>query len=233
MEIIRSEERGFFDHGWLKTYHTFSFADYYNPNKMNFGLLRVMNDDVLAGNQGFGMHPHKNMEIITVPLSGSLSHEDSTGQKGVISPGDVQVMSAGKGVMHSERNPSGDPGNFLQIWIFTGIQEVTPRYDQKRFDSEAGNGKMQLLVSPDGRDNSLWIYQNAFISRMSGLQSATFDYKKFDNKNGLLLYVIKGQIKANTDTLNNRDTLLIYPDEYLEFLPEAGSDLLFIEVPLE
>jgi quercetin 2,3-dioxygenase len=231
-EIIRSEDRGFFDHGWLKTYHSFSFADYYDQEHINFGALRVLNDDIVAPRNGFGMHPHENMEIITIPLSGSLEHEDSMGSKGVIVTGEVQVMSAGKGLMHSEKNPASELVNLLQIWIFTNQKNVTPRYEQKKFGEEECRDKFQLLVSPDGRNDSLWIYQNAFLSRIKCSSGEVVTYPKYNKENGVFLFVIEGSADISEFALNKRDSISVSGEENLVLKPRAGSYFLFIEVPM-
>jgi quercetin 2,3-dioxygenase len=233
MEIIRSNERGYFDHGWLQTYHTFSFADYYNPQRIHFGVLRVVNDDFVEGNQGFGTHPHKNMEIISIPLSGKLAHKDSTGTSGVITPGEVQVMSAGTGVTHSEKNPDKDPVQFLQIWIFPNKKDVTPRYDQKIFNEQERLNKIQLLVSPNGRDNSLRIYQNAFLSRMRSDTQHTFSYNRYAKENGVFVFLLEGKAVLDEVVLNRRDTALIEPETNISIQSTQTSEFLFIEVPMQ
>jgi quercetin 2,3-dioxygenase len=232
MEIIRSSDRGYFDHGWLKTYHTFSFADYYNPQRMHFGMLRVVNDDVVDGNRGFGKHPHKDMEIISIPLYGKLAHEDSSGGKGFIIPGEVQVMSAGTGVVHSEMNPEAEPVNFLQIWIFTDAKNALPRYSQKLFDENEWDNRFSLLVSPDGRKDSLWIRQQAFVSRIKTGIRHELAYEPYELSNGVFLFILEGQAAFNADVLNTRDTLLLLPGEELKLLPAEGSQFLIIEVPM-
>lgn len=232
MEIIRSGERGFYDHGWLKTYHTFSFADYYNPQRVHFGALRVVNDDHVEGYHGFGTHPHDNMEIISIPLSGKLAHEDSTGTSGVIAPGEVQVMSAGTGVMHSEKNPEKEPVQFLQIWIFPNKKNVTPRYDQNGFHDEDYINKIQLLVSPDGRDDSLWIYQNAFLSRAKYDNQKTISYHPFVKKNGVFVFLLDGKALINEVELNRRDTVLMQSGSDITLQTMEFSEFIFIEVPM-
>lgn len=233
MEIIRNKDRGFYDHGWLKTYHTFSFARYYNPDRIHFGALRVVNDDWVEGNQGFGSHPHDNMEIISIPLAGKLEHKDSTGTSGVIHPGEVQVMSAGTGVVHSEKNPDIEPVQFLQIWIIPNRKNVTPRYDQKRFEEEGCIGQPQLLVSPDGMADSLWIYQNAFISRLKLDKGTSFAYERFSGENGVLTFLLEGSVTVNDMEMNRRDTLLAMPESKLDFNSQTKSEFLFIEVPMQ
>ena len=232
MEIIRADERGYFDHGWLKTFHTFSFADYYNPERMHFGLLRVLNDDVVEGHNGFGLHSHQNMEIISIPLAGRLEHQDSTGKKGIIQSGEVQVMSAGTGIQHSEKNPVSEPVNFLQIWIFPDKKDVEPRYEQKRFDDLGWMNSIQLLVSPNSAEGSLWIHQNAFLSRINITNQAPFTYNRFRSENGVYIFVLEGSMAVDNIVLNRRDSLLVIPGEKLDILPGKEVQLLFIEVPM-
>jgi redox-sensitive bicupin YhaK (pirin superfamily) len=233
INIIKSTERGYFDHGWLKTSHIFSFADYYNPLRMNFGALRVLNDDYILPHNGFGTHPHSNMEIITIPIEGALEHTDSTGIKGVIKPDEVQVMSAGTGIRHSEKNAGDITVNLLQIWILPKENNIKPRYDQKLFNSRGHFSNFQLLVSPDGRDNSLIIFQNAFISRRYTENKEPFFYQPYKNGNGLFFYVIEGSITINGVGLFRRDSATIVNiDEAFEIQPLLNSYLLFIEVPL-
>jgi len=232
MEIIRTDERGYFNHGWLKTYHTFSFAGYYNPERMHFGLLRVLNDDIVQGNKGFAIHSHHNMEIISIPLYGKLEHQDSTGERGIIQAGEVQVMSAGRGIQHSERNPEAEPVNFLQIWIFPDAKNIKPRYDQKKFDETGRINKIQLLVSPDSAEGSLRIHQNAFLSRIKITNWVPFTYKRFDDKNGIYAFVLENDIQIGELTCNRRDSLLVKPGETLKIVPCNEPQLLFIEVPM-
>jgi redox-sensitive bicupin YhaK (pirin superfamily) len=231
-DIIKSEERGFYDHGWLQTYHSFSFADYYDPKRINFGALRVVNDDVVHPNKGFGMHPHQNMEIITIPISGMLEHEDSTGSKGIITAGEVQVMSAGKGIMHSERNPANEPVNLLQIWIFTGKQNVVPRYEQKKFNKPAAGNTFQLFVSPDSRNDSLWIYQDAFISGIYCEANTTVTYPTYMEGNGIFLFVIEGSAAIENFSLAKRDSISIIEEKSISVYSREKSHYLFIEVPM-
>lgn len=233
MEILRSEDRGYFDHHWLKTYHTFSFADYYNPKRMRFGTIRVFNDDVVDPHMGFGTHPHENMEIISIPLYGALEHKDSTGTSGIIASDEVQVMSAGTGVFHSEMNPGEVPVNFLQIWILPDRKDVKPRYDQKEFRSENRENIQQLLVSPDGRDGSLWIYQKAYMSRLLLTEKKEFEYSWFGSQNGVLIFLIKGRVEIDKLVLNERDTLLISNSSTLKICSFSGdAEILFIEIPM-
>jgi len=181
-----NQSRGLADHGWLKSRHTFSFADYYNPERMNFGILRVLNDDIVTPSMGFGTHPHENMEIISIPLSGSLRHQDSMGNKHIISTGEVQIMSAGSGITHSEYNnsPSGDV-NFLQIWVLPKERDITPRYDQKVFDEGNRKNRFQLLVSPENSDKTVLINQDAWFSLADIEAEKQVTYEKNNKKNGV------------------------------------------------
>jgi len=155
-------ERGHVNFGWLDSHHSFSFGHWYDPAKVHFGALRVLNDDIVSGGGGFGTHPHDNMEIVSIPLKGSLAHKDSTGTDGIIRTGDVQIMSAGSGIRHSEFNHSKtEPTNFLQIWVFPKQRDIKPRYDQRRFDTKDRINKWQVVVSPDQKENALWINQDA------------------------------------------------------------------------
>ncbi|HBL74670.1 MAG: hypothetical protein A2W90_24390 [Bacteroidetes bacterium GWF2_42_66] len=229
--IYRSEQRGQANHGWLNARYSFSFSNYYNPENIHFGVLRVLNDDIIQPGMGFGTHPHDNMEIITIPLKGALMHQDSMGHQSVIKSGEVQVMSAGTGIRHSEFNASEEKSlNLFQIWIFPHRQGLKPRYDQKKFEAEAG--KPTLLVSPDGRDGSLRINQNAFISRISLEAGNSFNYKHYSEGNGLFIMVIEGKASISGETLGKRDALTIKKTN--EFTVEAHEqlDVLILEVPV-
>ena len=206
MILHTSNSRGHADHGWLKSHHTFSFANYYNPERMNFGVLRVLNDDWIAKSNGFGMHPHKDMEIISIPLHGTLKHQDSMGTNGLIEKGEIQVMSAGTGVFHSEENPQTDNHvELLQIWVMPKKLGITPSYGQRKFDFPLNT--QTLFVSPDGREGSLAINQDAFFSiqNLDANQSANYTGKI--NTNGVYIFVIEGKVQINETTLNRRDAL--------------------------
>lgn len=232
--IHKAEDRGLANHGWLKAAHSFSFANWYNPEKVHFGLLRVLNDDIVAPGMGFDMHPHKDMEIITIPLSGALRHSDNMGNEGVITAGEVQVMSAGNGVMHSEYNASQTEDlNLFQIWIFTDRKGHQPRYDQKKFDETERKDKWQLLVSPDSSDDSLWIYQNAFISIIEPDQVDSTVYKIKEEGNGVYIMLIEGESEIDGNMLQKRDAIGVWDfSGVLEIKFTKNSKLLAIEVPM-
>lgn len=230
--LHRASERGYVKHDWLDTYHSFSFAQYYNPEKNNFGALRVINDDVISPKEGFGMHPHRNMEIITIPLSGALAHKDSMGNSSVIHSGEVQVMSAGTGVYHSEYNASSEhPVNLLQIWIFPNKERVAPRYQQVAFDDSILN-RLQQVVSPDAEDEGAWIHQNAWLSLGQFNQETVVDYALHDHSNGLYVFVIDGQVVIDDVTLSSKDALAIDNQTKVNILIQENTKVLLIEVPM-
>ncbi len=232
--IHRNESRGHANHGWLDSYHSFSFAAYHNPERVHFGLLRVLNDDTVAGAKGFGTHPHDNMEIISIPLKGSLEHRDSMNTIGVIGPNDVQAMSAGTGIMHSEYNhSSSEEVKFLQIWIFPKVRNIKPRYDQKTFDPALRQNAVQRLVSPieDGSD-TVKINQDAYISRASLDAGEALEYRLNKAGNGLYLLVLEGAIAFEDSKLNRRDAAGIVDFKTLKLQAASQADVLFIEVPM-
>lgn len=233
--IHKAADRGFANHGWLNAAHSFSFANYYNPEKIHFGKLRVLNDDIVAPSKGFGMHPHEDMEIITIPLSGALKHSDNMGNEGVITTGEVQVMSAGSGVLHSEFNASEtEPVNLFQIWIFTDEKGHEPRYDQKKFNSEGRQKKWQLLVSPDGQNESLWIHQNAFISVTDFEDEGTTEYKLNSEGNGVYFMLVEGEATIDNVQLEKRDAVGISEiSESVKIAFGSKSKLLVVEVPMK
>lgn len=232
--IHKAATRGHADHGWLRTNHTFSFADYYNPERVHFGVLRVLNDDYIAGGMGFGTHPHDNMEIITIPLEGDLEHKDSMGNGTVIKHGDVQVMSAGTGITHSEYNHNKTkPVQLLQIWVFPNKRNVTPRYDQITLDVNERRNKLQQILSPNSDDEGVWIHQDAWfhIGRFDQNFETTYTWKK--QGNGVYVFVIKGNITVNGTALNERDGSGIWNTDSMSIQANsADAELLIIEVPM-
>ena len=233
MHIHLSDSRGFADHGWLKSHHSFSFADYYNPERMGFGALRVINDDAIDGAMGFGTHPHKNMEIITIPLEGTLAHKDSTGTSSFIRKGEVQIMSAGTGITHSEFNANKDEVvKLLQIWVLPKKLGVKPRYEQKEFSHADRKNNLQLVVSPDGREGSVSINQDAFFSLTDLDKDKTLTYQRKHLGNGIYLFVIKGKIEVNGEVLNERDGLGIEAFNELNMKSLLASEVLLMEVPV-
>lgn len=232
--LHKASQRGFANHGWLKATHSFSFANYYDTEKMHFGKLRVLNDDVVAPSRGFDLHPHQDMEIITIPLSGALRHADNVGNEEVISTGEVQVMSAGSGIWHSEFNASEtDDLNLFQIWIFTNKKKLKPRYDQKKFDETERIGNWQLLVSPNGQNNSLSINQNAYISIIESNGDAETAYQLKEQGNGVYFMLIDGKVQIDEHILEKRDAAGIWNFiESLDINFQESSKLLAIEVPM-
>jgi quercetin 2,3-dioxygenase len=231
--IHKADSRGHFDYGWLKTHHTFSFSDYHDPKRVNFGMLRVLNDDEIEGGQGFGTHPHSDMEIVTVPLEGALAHKDSTGGEGVIYPDEIQVMSAGTGILHSEFNHLSDgDSKLLQLWIFPDKKGHKPRYDQKFFDSEERKNKFQFIVTPEKKDGNLWLNQNAYLSLTNLEKSRSLNYKIHTKGNGAYLFLIEGKISVSDETLSRRDGIGIWDTEEFSITANEDSQILLIEVPM-
>ena len=233
--IHKSESRGFMDHGWLKSHHTFSFGGYQNPERMNFGMLRVMNDDVVKPKMGFGTHPHQNMEIISIPLEGALSHKDSMGNKRAIEVGEVQVMSAGTGLTHSEFNDSKtDEVNFLQLWIIPEEMGVTPNYEQRVFPETDRKNQLQTIVAPKDKleGNALPISQQAYIYRTNLDANKTIDLTMRNNSNGCYVFVIDGKIRVDETELSRRDAIGIYESNEFTIKATEESEIVIIEVPM-
>ncbi|MBZ0202588.1 MAG: pirin family protein [Ignavibacteria bacterium] len=231
--IHRADSRGLVDHGWLKSRHTFSFANYHNPQKVRFGLLRVLNDDIVEPGEGFGTHPHDNMEIISIPLKGALAHKDSEGNEHVINTGDVQIMSAGSGLYHSEYNASKkDPVNFLQIWVFPKERDIKPRYDQKTFPEKERENKLQLVVSPEKNGNALWINQNAYFSLGNLSAGKKVNYSIKHKGNAFYLFVLKGTVSVAAEELKDRDAIGIEDIIETEIEAKTDSEILLIEIPV-
>jgi len=235
--VHKADSRGFANHGWLQANHSFSFAGFYNPDKVHFGALRVLNDDVIAPKMGFGTHPHDNMEIITIPLKGILKHKDNMADDWKpVKPGEVQVMSAGTGVQHSEINSSVDEHlGLFQIWIMPNKQNVKPRYDQKAFDENDRKNKLQTLVTSidENHDGSLKIHQDAIISRIDLDKGNTFSYSLKSLNHGVYVMTVFGEVVINENTLNTRDAIGVSETDSFEIKPLEDSSLLFIEVPME
>lgn len=230
---FNAADRGGADYGWLKPNYYFSFAQYHDDEKVHFGLLRVLNDDFIAGGGAFATHPHDNMEIVTIPFTGAIKHKDSTGGQGIIQAGDVQIMSAGSGVQHSEANASAtDPVTLFQIWVFPKERNITPRYDQRTYALTERVNKWQAVVSPVETDKALWINQDARFSLTKLEAGRSLHYSNAFKGNGVFLVVINGAVKVNEQLLNKRDALGIYDAD--EFTVVAGEDaeLLAIEVPM-
>lgn len=231
--VHRAETRGFVDHGWLQAWHSFSFGSFYKPGRMNFGVLRVLNDDTIAGGKGFGMHPHENMEIITIPLEGALEHRDNMGNTVVIHEGDVQVMSAGKGVYHSEFNPDQNRATKLfQIWLFPNKKDVEPRYDQISIRDVAQENNFYQILSPNKNDQGVWIYQDAWFHLGSFNEGTEASYKLRKKGNGIYIFMISGQIEFADNLLNERDGAGIVDMEEITLRFRADSRLLMMEVPV-
>ncbi|MFW5658635.1 MAG: pirin family protein [Bacteroidota bacterium] len=230
------DTRGSVNHGWLHANHSFSFANWRNPERMGFGQLRVWNDDVIQGGYGFGMHPHRDMEIVTVMLEGRLRHKDDMGNEGTISPGEVQVMSAGTGVMHSEFNDLKDDATKLfQIWVFPDKANVEPRYDQRKFDAANYKGQFKTLVGPKGHDDedAMWIHQNAYFRRGLFDADATPTYELADNGQGVYLMVASGKIEVDGHTLSERDAIGVWDTDSFTLKVLEDADLVAVEVPMQ
>lgn len=230
----KAEERGHANHGWLDAHHSFSFAGFHDPSKVHFGALRVLNDDKIIGGRGFGMHPHDNMEIVTIPLSGDLEHTDSMGNVGSISKGEVQVMSAGTGIYHSERNKNIDKAlTLLQIWVFPKFRDIEPRYDQQAFEVEGRENKFQTLVSPLGsNDAGMGINQDAWFSMINLAQDNQANYTIKRNDNGVYVFVIDGEAEINGQTLGRRDALGISETSDIHIKAKTNAEILLIDVPM-
>lgn len=231
--LQKASERGSGDYGWLKPNYYFSFGGYHNPQKVHFGLLRVLNDDFIAGGGKFPTHPHDNMEIVTIPLSGAIEHRDSTGGHGIIRAGDVQIMSAGSGVQHSEANASAtDPVTLFQVWVFPKLNNITPRYDQRNFDVKERENKWQVVVSPREEDNALWINQDARFA-LSTLQAGkTLEYNTAFKGNGVYLVVVNGMVQLGDTVLDKRDAIGVYDTGSFSITASEDAELLAVEVPM-
>ncbi|GAB1449502.1 pirin family protein [Bacteroidota bacterium] len=228
-----ADSRGLANHGWLKSHHSFSFASYYNPERMHFGVLRVLNDDTVSPGMGFGTHPHDNMEIISIPLEGDLEHKDSMGNTQVIRHGDIQVMSAGTGIYHSEYNRNKEkPVKFLQIWVFPNQRNVTPRYDQITLNLKDRLNRFQQILSPSAEDEGVWIHQDAWfhLGKFDAGKKATYSLKK--KGNGVYAFLLSGKASIDGQPLQARDGFGLWNLEEFDFVAEAESEILLMEVPM-
>jgi redox-sensitive bicupin YhaK (pirin superfamily) len=232
--LHKAGTRGHADHGWLNSYHTFSFANYYDPTRVHFGALRVLNDDTVAPSMGFGSHPHDNMEIISIPLEGDLEHKDSMGTTAVIKHGDIQVMSAGTGIVHSEKNKNSDqPVKFLQIWVFPNKENVTPRYGQITLNVADRKNKLQQVLSPTPTEGQVWIHQDAWFSLGSFDKGKSAEYKLNKAGNGVYAFVLNGDFTINGEKLNRRDGLGVSDTDKLDITADSDkAELLLMEVPM-
>lgn len=225
--------RGHANHGWLNSYHTFSFAGYQNPARVHFGVLRVLNDDTVAGGMGFGTHPHDNMEIISIPLAGTLEHKDSAGNHGIIRSGDVQVMSAGTGIAHSEKNHSAhEQVQFLQIWVFPNQRNVQPRYDQQTFRAEDRRNQFQQVLSPNPEDAGVWIHQDAWFHLADFDAGFAADYQVKKPGNGVYVFVLEGDATVADQALHRRDGFGIWNTDRFTVRADSDARLLLMEVPM-
>ncbi|GAB5417230.1 MAG: pirin family protein [Crocinitomicaceae bacterium] len=231
--LHKADTRGFADHGWLKSNHSFSFANYYNPERVHFGALRVLNDDTVSGGQGFSAHPHANMEIISIPLKGDLEHKDSMGNTAVIKEGDVQVLSAGTGIQHSEYNKNADAEvQFLQIWLFPNKKNVQPRYDQIAIGDLLKDNELSQILSPNQDDQGVWIHQNAWFNMANATEDTTLDYQLHSPDNGLYTFVLEGAATIAGQPLEKRDGFGVWNTNDVQITAKKQSKLLLMEVPM-
>ena len=231
--LHKADTRGHANHGWLDSHHTFSFANYYNPDRMHFGVLRVLNDDVVSGGMGFGRHPHDNMEIISIPLEGDLEHQDSMGNTTVIRNGDIQVMSAGTGIQHSEKNKNQDKKvKFLQIWVFPNKRNVTPRYDQLTLKAEDRHNKLQQVLSPNADDEGVWIHQDAWFHLGTLDKGNKQNYQIRKKGNGVYAFIISGEVTIAGQPLAARDGLGLWDIDQIDIVADSNTEILLMEVPM-
>lgn len=232
--LHKADTRGDANHGWLHSRHTFSFAEYFNPERVHFGVLRVLNDDIVEAGMGFGTHPHNNMEIISIPLEGDLEHKDSMGNVSVIRNGDIQVMSAGTGITHSEYNKNKDRRvKFLQIWVFPDKKNVKPRYDQITLNLSDRQNRFQQIVSPSPDDEGVWIHQNAWF-HIGKLDSGVgLDYNFKDKANGVYAFILSGDLTIDGQKLNSRDGYGIWNTDKISIKADTDAEVLLMEVPMQ
>jgi len=231
--LHKAETRGHANHGWLNSYHSFSFASYYNPDRMHFGALRVLNDDTVDAGKGFGTHPHDNMEIISIPLEGDLEHKDSMNNVAVIKNGDIQAMSAGTGIYHSEYNKDREHRvKFLQIWVFPNKKNVEPRYDQVTLKVEDRHNKLQQILSPNAGDEGVWIHQDAWFHLGKFDKGVSTNYQLKLKGNGVYVFVLNGDVKINDQMLHTRDGYGIWDTDSFSITAETDAEFLLMEVPM-
>jgi redox-sensitive bicupin YhaK (pirin superfamily) len=233
-EFHAANTRGYANHGWLEAKHSFSFANWYNPERVHFGALRVLNDDHIAAGMGFGTHPHDNMEIITIPLEGALAHKDDMGNGTTIHAGDIQVMSAGTGILHSEFNANKDLAcKILQIWVFPNKRDVEPRYEQITLDPEKMKNQLHQILSPNSEDEGVWIHQNAWFHLGKFEAGQVHDYHLHDTSNGVYHFVLEGKMNINGLTLEQRDGLGVWEVEQMQYEFLEQTFLLTMEIPMQ
>lgn len=231
--IHKAETRGHANHGWLNSHHTFSFANYHNPQRMHFGVLRVLNDDTVEAGKGFGTHPHDNMEIISIPLEGDLEHKDSMGNAAVIKEGDVQVMSAGTGVTHSEYNKNNDRDvKFLQIWLFPNKKNVTPRYDQISLSDIKKDNEFYQVLSPNQNDQGVWIHQDAWFHLGEFSEGKTDNYRLKKEGNGVYAFILDGEVEIEGEKLSKRDGMGVWDTDAISVKATKNARVLLMEVPM-
>ncbi|OJJ18897.1 hypothetical protein BKI52_22730 [marine bacterium AO1-C] len=231
--LHKANTRGHANHGWLDSHHSFSFANYYNPERMNFGVLRVLNDDVVAAGRGFGTHPHDNMEIISIPLAGDLEHKDSMGTSAVIKEGDIQVMSAGTGIYHSEYNKNENKEvRFLQIWVFPNKQNVTPRYDQITLNEIESNNKFYQVLSPNKDDQGVWVHQDAWFNLGKFEKGKGDTYKVNKKGNGVYAFILDGEVTIEGQKLGKRDGFGLWNTDEVKLNADSDARVLLMEVPM-
>nr|WP_028121581.1 pirin family protein [Epilithonimonas tenax] len=232
--IHRADSRGKADHGWLASHHSFSFANYHNPERMHFGVLRVLNDDKVEAGRGFGTHPHDNMEIISIPLEGDLEHKDSMGNTAIIKSGDIQVMSAGTGIMHSEFNKNSDRWvKFLQIWVYPNKRNVTPRYDQMTLNQSKSQNTFQQILSPHADDEGVWIHQNAWFHLGNFENNVETNYQIRKKGNGVYVFILKGSAEIEGQHVETRDGFGVWDISDLNIKSTSGNtEILLMEVPM-
>ena len=232
--FFSADTRGHADHGWLNANYSFSFGNYFNRDRMNFGALRVLNDDTISPGKGFGYHPHENMEIITIPLKGDLEHKDSMGNSGIINEGEIQVMSAGSGIFHSEFNKNSDKSiNLLQLWVLPKRENVEPRYDQCSIQGLRKLNSFYMVLSPHPEDNVMWIHQDAWFHLGDFDKVTSIDYELKREGNGVYIFVIEGNFNVSNQKLNKRDALGVWNTDIISFKAQPNSRVLLVEVPMK